>query len=77
MIITICHHLPSAHGREVRDLADLRQRIIGAVELITRHMLINTSQDFENRLDICQPQQGPTLKCMDVHKNILSYSIQC
>jgi hypothetical protein len=31
---------------------DLRQRIIEAVELITRHMLINTWQELENRLDI-------------------------
>jgi hypothetical protein len=30
------------YSRKVRDLADLRQRIIEAVELITRHMLINT-----------------------------------
>jgi len=28
--------------RNVRDLADLRQRIIEAVELITPHMLLNT-----------------------------------
>jgi hypothetical protein len=30
------------YSRKFRDLADLRQRIIEAVELITRHMLINT-----------------------------------
>jgi hypothetical protein len=35
-----------------RDLADLRQRI-EAVELITLHMLINTSQELTYRLDIC------------------------
>jgi hypothetical protein len=39
-------------------LADLRQRIIEAVELITRHMLINTWQKLENRLDICQAITG-------------------
>jgi len=32
------------YRRKVRDLADLRQRIIEAVELITPHMLINTWQ---------------------------------
>jgi hypothetical protein len=41
------------YGRKVRDLADLRQRIIEAVELITPRMLINTWQDLEYRLDIC------------------------
>ena len=30
------------YRRKVGDLADLRQRIIEAVELITSHMLINT-----------------------------------
>jgi hypothetical protein len=35
----------------VRDVADLRQRIIEAVELITLHMLINTWQELEYRLD--------------------------
>jgi hypothetical protein len=32
---------------------DLRQRIIETVELITPHMLINTWQELEYRLDIC------------------------
>ena len=32
------------YRRKVRDLADLRQGIIEAVELITPHMLINTWQ---------------------------------
>jgi len=41
------------YRRKVRDLADLRQRIIEAVELITSHMLINTWQELEYRLDIC------------------------
>ena len=42
------------YRRKVRDLADLRQRIIEAVELITSHMLINTWQELEYRLDICR-----------------------
>jgi hypothetical protein len=46
------------NSRKVRDLADLIQRIIEAVELITRHMLINTWQKLENRLDICQATTG-------------------
>jgi hypothetical protein len=46
------------HSIKVRDLADLRQRIIEAVELITRHMLINTRQKLENRLDICRATTG-------------------
>jgi len=41
------------YRRKVRDLADLRQRIIEAVELITLHMLINTWQELEYCLDIC------------------------
>jgi len=40
--------------RKVRDVADLRQRIIETVELITPHMLINTWQLLEYRLDICR-----------------------
>jgi hypothetical protein len=46
------------YSRKVRDLADLRQRIIEVVELITRHMLINTWQKLENRLEICQATTG-------------------
>jgi hypothetical protein len=47
-----------AYSRKVRDLADLRQRIIEAVELITRHMLINTWKKLENRLDTCRATTG-------------------
>ena len=46
------------YRRKVRDLADLRQRIIESVELITPHMLINTWQELEYRLDICQATTG-------------------
>src|SRR5215510_5856176 len=46
------------YSRKFRDLADLRQRIIEAVELITRHMLLNTWQKLENRLDICRTTTG-------------------
>ena len=46
------------YRRKVRDLADLRQRIIEAVELITPHMLINTCQELEYRLDICRATTG-------------------
>ena len=46
------------YRRKVRDLADLRQRIIEAVELITPHMLINTWQELEYRLDICRATTG-------------------
>jgi hypothetical protein len=46
------------YSRKVRDLAGLRQRIIEAVELITRHMLINTWQKLENHLDICRATTG-------------------
>ena len=46
------------YRRKVRDLADLRQRIIAAVELITAHMLINTWQELEYRLDICRTTTG-------------------
>ena len=42
------------YSRKVRDLANLRQRIIEAVELIAPHMLINTWQELEYRLDICR-----------------------
>jgi hypothetical protein len=37
---------------------DLRQRIIEAVVLITTHMLINTWQELEYRLDICRATTG-------------------
>jgi len=46
------------YRRKVRDLADLRQSIIEAVELITPHMLINTWQELEYRLDICRATTG-------------------
>jgi hypothetical protein len=39
-------------------VSDLRQRIIEAVELITPHMLINTWQELEYRLDICRATTG-------------------
>jgi hypothetical protein len=42
------------YSRKVRDLADFRQRIIEAIELITPHMLINAWQKLEYRLDICR-----------------------
>ena len=46
------------YRRKVRDLADLRQRNIEAVELITPHILINTWQVLEYRLDICRATTG-------------------
>ena len=46
------------YGRKVQDLADLRQHIIEAVELITPHMLINMWQELEYCLDICQATTG-------------------
>ena len=46
------------YRRKVRDLADLRQRIIEAVELVTPHMLINKWQELEYRLDICRATTG-------------------
>ena len=48
----------AVYSRKVRDVADLRQRIIEAVELITPHMLINTWQELEYRLDICRTTTG-------------------
>ena len=41
-----------------RYLADLKQRIIEAVDLITLHMLINTWQELEYQLDICGATTG-------------------
>ena len=35
-------------------MVDFRQRIIEAVERITPHMLVNTWQELEYRLDICR-----------------------
>ena len=46
------------YRRKVRDLADLKQRIIEADELITPHMLINTWQVLEYSLDICRATTG-------------------
>jgi hypothetical protein len=50
--------IKDVYSRKVRDLADLRQRIIEAVELITPHMLINTWQELEYRLVICRATTG-------------------
>ena len=45
------------YRRKVRDLADLRQLINEAVELITPHMLINTWQELEYLFfRICLPR---------------------
>jgi hypothetical protein len=44
--------------QKIRDLADLRQGIIEEDELITPHMLINTWQKLEHRLDICRATTG-------------------
>jgi hypothetical protein len=41
---------------------DLRQRVIEAVELITPHMLINTWQELEYRLDICRAARGADIE---------------
>jgi hypothetical protein len=46
------------YSKKVRDLADLRQRIIEAVVLITLHMLINMWQKLDNSLDVCQATTG-------------------
>ena len=46
------------YRRKIRDLTDLRQRIIEAVELIKPHMLLNTWQELEYHLDICQATTG-------------------
>ena len=46
------------YSRKVRYVADLRQLIIKAFELITPHMLINTWQALEYRLDICRTTTG-------------------
>ena len=46
------------HTHDPQSLADLRQRIIEAVELITPHMLINTWQKLEYHLDICRATTG-------------------
>jgi len=40
------------YRRKVRDLADLTQRIVESVELITAHVLVNTWQELEYRIDI-------------------------
>ena len=46
------------YRRKVPDLADLIQRTIEAVELVTPHMLINTWQELEYHLDICRATTG-------------------
>ena len=48
------------YRRKVQDLADLRQCIIEAVELVTPHMLINTWQELEYCLEcgICRATTG-------------------
>jgi hypothetical protein len=46
------------YSRKVQDVADLRQRIAEAVQLITPHVLINTWQELEYRLDICRATAG-------------------
>jgi hypothetical protein len=43
-------------------MADFRQRIIEAVKLITPHMLINTWQELEYRLDICRATTGDQIE---------------
>ena len=52
------------------DLADLRQRIIEAVEFLTPHLLVNTWQELEYRLDLCRATKGAHIEVSDVHKNL-------
>jgi hypothetical protein len=47
-----------AHSYTSMRAPAFRQRIIEAVELITPHMLINTWQELEYRLDVCQATTG-------------------
>jgi len=65
------------YSRKVRDLADLRQRIIEAVDLITTHMLINTWQEIEYRLDIRQATTGAHIGVRMCIKIFMSYSVLC
>jgi hypothetical protein len=46
------------YRRKVWDVADLRQSNIEAVEFTIPHMLINTWQELEYRLDVCQATAG-------------------
>ena len=46
----------------INPYADLRQRIIAAVDLITPHMPINTWQELEYRLDICRATIGAQIE---------------
>ena len=64
------------YRRKVWDLADLRQRIIEAVELITPHMLINTWQRLEYRLDLSSYNRCPHWTVRSI-KIFLSYSVHC
>jgi len=57
-------------------MRDLRHNIDNDdLELITDHVLINTWQELEFRLDICRATTGAHMKCTDVHKNI--FELQC
>jgi hypothetical protein len=47
-----------AHRYASMWVPDLRQRIIETAELITPHMLINTWQELEHRLDIYRATTG-------------------
>ena len=66
------------YRRKFRDLADLSQDIMQAVEFITPHMQINTWQEHEYRLDICRATTGAHIKrvrtCIKI---FLSYSVHC
>jgi hypothetical protein len=61
MFSTVCRVTQTdfyAHPYTSMWAPDLRQHIIEAVELITPHMLINTWQELEYRLDICRATTG-------------------
>ncbi|KAJ4432401.1 hypothetical protein ANN_21020 [Periplaneta americana] len=47
-----------ANSRKVRNLIDLRQRIIQAVELITPDILVNTWREVEYRFGTCRAING-------------------
>src|SRR5215510_15156452 len=58
-LVTWCLAISDRHApRHWAQHAHLRQRIIEAVEFITPHMLINTWQELEYRLDICRATTG-------------------
>jgi len=57
-LLCIVHFVQSTQRTRLRDLADLKTRIIAAVKNIDAPMLTRVWQELEYRIDVCRVTRG-------------------